>query len=47
MRVAVIGVGYFGSLHAEKYAAMDHVDLVAVVDQDIDRAKNIAAKLFK
>ena len=44
MRVAVIGVGHFGSLHAEKYAAMDHVDLVAVVDRDTDRATNIAAK---
>ena len=44
MRVAVIGVGHFGSLLAEKYASMDHVDLVAVVDQDIDRANKIAIR---
>ena len=44
MRVAVIGVGHFGSLHAEKYAAMDGVDLVAVVDQDIERGAEIAAR---
>ena len=44
MRVVVIGVGHFGSLHAEKYAAMDSVNLIAVVDRDIDRATKIATK---
>ena len=44
MRVAVIGVGHFGRLHAEKYAAMDGVDLVAVVDQDTERGLEIAAR---
>ncbi len=43
LRVAVVGVGHFGRLHAEKYAAMDDVELVAVVDQDAERAAEIAA----
>ena len=33
--VAVIGVGHMGRFHAQKYAAMDDVDLVAVVDGGI------------
>ncbi len=42
LRVAVIGVGYLGRFHAQKYAAMDDVDLVAVVDIDETRAVEIA-----
>ncbi len=45
MRVAVVGVGHFGRLHAEKYAAMADVELVAVVDQDQARGEEIAAHL--
>ena len=41
-RVAVIGAGYLGQYHAEKYAAMDAVDLVGVVDIDEERAAEIA-----
>jgi predicted dehydrogenase len=41
-RVGVIGAGYLGQYHAEKYAAMDTVDLVGIVDIDADRANNIA-----
>ncbi len=43
-RVAVIGVGYLGSLHAEKYSAIEEADLVGVVDTDARRAEEIAAK---
>ena len=43
MRVAVVGVGHFGKLHAEKYAAMEDVELVAVVDQDAASGAEIAA----
>ncbi len=32
LRVGVIGVGYLGKFHAEKYARMDGVELVGVVD---------------
>jgi predicted dehydrogenase len=43
-RVAVIGAGYLGKFHAEKYAAMNHVDLVGVVDIDRERAETVAEK---
>ena len=39
VRGAVIGVGYLGRFHAEKYSAMPDVDLVAVVDADRARAR--------
>jgi predicted dehydrogenase len=44
IRVAVVGVGYLGSFHTEKYAHMDHVQLVGVVDADPARAKAVADK---
>ena len=37
-RVGVIGVGHLGYHHARTYAALDHADLVGVVDTDGDRA---------
>jgi predicted dehydrogenase len=43
LRAAVIGVGYLGRFHAEKLASMPGVQLVAVVDVDIERARTIAA----
>lgn len=45
LRAAVIGVGYLGQFHAEKLAALEDVELVAVVDADAARAKAVAAKL--
>jgi predicted dehydrogenase len=44
LRAAVIGVGYLGQFHAEKLAALKDVELVAVVDADAARARQIAAK---
>jgi len=44
IQAAVIGTGYLGRFHAQKYAAMDDVDLVAVVDVDADRAAAVAAE---
>jgi predicted dehydrogenase len=44
VRVGVIGVGYLGALHAAKYAVMDSVDLVGVVDTDQKRAAAVALK---
>jgi predicted dehydrogenase len=41
--VAVIGVGYLGKFHAEKYAASEKADLIAVVDENFARATEIAA----
>lgn len=43
--VAVIGVGYLGKFHAEKYAVSPKADLVAVVDVDRARAQEIAAQV--
>ena len=42
---AVVGVGYLGRFHAEKYAAADKARLVAVVDIDANRAAEIAGAL--
>jgi predicted dehydrogenase len=44
LKTAVIGVGYLGKFHAEKYAALEQSDLIAVVDADAGTAKAIADK---
>ena len=43
IKAAVIGVGYLGKFHAEKYAASSKAHLVAVVDTDGTRAQEIAS----
>ncbi|MGI9211035.1 MAG: Gfo/Idh/MocA family oxidoreductase [Methylococcaceae bacterium] len=43
-RCAVIGVGYLGKFHAEKYAALPECELVAVVDQNPTVAQSVAEK---
>jgi predicted dehydrogenase len=45
LRVGVIGVGYLGRFHAEKYAGLSDVTLVGVVDADQAKAAEIAVKL--
>ncbi len=45
LRVAVVGAGYLGNFHAEKYAAMNDVDLVGVVDIDDVQARAVAERL--
>ena len=44
LRAAVIGVGYLGKFHAQKYAALPDVELVAVADEDYKRAQEVAAQ---
>jgi predicted dehydrogenase len=44
LKCAVIGTGYLGKFHAEKYATLPDCDLVAVVDIDETAAKNVAEK---
>jgi len=44
LKTAVIGVGYLGKFHAEKYAALEKSDLIAVVDANAETAKEIADK---
>ncbi|MRR34002.1 Gfo/Idh/MocA family oxidoreductase [bacterium] len=45
IRTAVVGVGYLGVFHAEKYAALPNAELVAVVDLDLARAESLATRL--
>ena len=42
---AVVGVGYLGKFHAEKYAASPKANLVAVVESDEKRAREIGTAL--
>jgi len=42
---AVIGVGYLGRFHAQKYAKLPGCRLLAVVDADPQRAASVAAEL--
>jgi predicted dehydrogenase len=42
VRCAVIGTGYLGEFHAQKYAANPDAELVAVVDIDKTRAQSVA-----
>lgn len=41
-RCAVVGVGYLGRFHAQKYALSAQAELVAVCDNDFNRAKAVA-----
>ncbi len=45
VRAAVVGVGYLGAFHAEKYASLPDVDLVGVVDVDAARAAAVGARV--
>ena len=45
LRIGVIGVGYLGQFHAEKYARMNDVELVGVVDIEKKRAEIVAEKV--
>lgn len=45
IRVGVIGAGYLGRFHAEKYAALESTELVGIVDVDLERAEVLADKL--
>ncbi len=42
MKVGVIGVGYLGKYHAQKYKDMEGVELVGVADVDLPTAERIA-----
>ncbi len=44
LKVGVIGAGYLGRFHAEKYARMADVELVAVIDVDEAAARRTAEK---
>lgn len=42
LKCAVVGVGYLGKFHAQKYAALDDCELVAVADINADNARAVA-----
>jgi predicted dehydrogenase len=42
IKIGVIGTGYLGKFHAQKYAAMDDVELVGVVDTTSETAREVA-----
>jgi predicted dehydrogenase len=41
----VIGVGYLGKFHAEKYASLNDSQLIAVVDANLETARKVASEL--
>ena len=45
IRTAVIGVGYLGRFHAQKYASLPDVELVAVADSDAAACARVAQEL--
>ncbi len=45
IRTAVVGAGYLGRFHAEKYAELSEAELVAVVDTDPAKRDELARKL--
>ena len=44
LRTAVIGVGYLGKFHADKYADLAHSELVAIADPNEQHGKVVANK---
>ena len=45
LRTAVIGVGYMGRFHAQKFASCRGAKLVAVADSDVARARDVAREV--
>ncbi len=44
IKVGVVGVGYLGRYHAEKYASMEEAELVGVADIDKERLHDVAER---
>jgi predicted dehydrogenase len=44
LRVGVVGAGYLGKFHAEKYSQMDNVELVGIVDKNRAAAEGVSKK---
>jgi len=44
LKIGVVGTGYLGKFHAEKYARMDDVELVGIADINKSQAEKIAKK---
>ncbi|MHC5165642.1 MAG: Gfo/Idh/MocA family oxidoreductase, partial [Planctomycetota bacterium] len=42
LRTAVIGAGKMGKIHAKVYSKLDNAQLVAVADNDLEKAEALA-----
>jgi len=45
LRIGVVGAGYLGKFHAEKYSQMDDVELVGIADSYRIRAENVSKEI--
>jgi predicted dehydrogenase len=45
IKAGVVGVGYLGKFHAEKYANMDDVELVGIVDTNAEALETVSKNL--
>lgn len=45
LRCAVVGVGYLGRFHAQKYKQIEDAELIGVCDASLERAQVVAAEL--
>lgn len=45
LRMAVVGTGYLGRFHAQKYQQLDHCELVAIADPDTNQGQSVADEL--
>jgi len=45
LRIGVVGAGYLGKFHAEKYSQMDDVELVGIADSDRVQAESVSKKI--
>ena len=44
VNTGVIGAGYLGKFHAQKYALIDQCNLIAIIDRDAATARQVAAQ---
>ncbi|MDP3286399.1 MAG: Gfo/Idh/MocA family oxidoreductase, partial [Desulfobacterales bacterium] len=45
LRIGVVGTGYLGKFHAEKYSQMDDVELVGIADLNRVQAESVSKKI--
>jgi predicted dehydrogenase len=45
LRAAVVGVGYLGRFHAQKFRLLNDVELVAVCDSNVEQGRKVAEEL--
>ena len=45
LKTAVIGVGYLGRFHAQKFSKLEDSNLLGVVDNDLKRAEEVGKEL--